>query len=234
MNHIVRLGNLSVKQQVRIVIADSNPKIRYGLWRLLEAADFKVVGEAVDGLEAVKLALELKPDILLMELSMPKQNGLEALRELNSPANATPVRVILLTAVISKIQVVEALAFGARGVVLKDSATQLLVKAMRTVLAGEYWLGRERVPNVVEYLRTLMQSTHREARQKESGLKPRELEIVAEVVPELRSEYGFWGAIRRRIEMMDPYGRVRRLIFTAALATCTILVVITVVQSLRQ
>ena len=123
-----------------------------------------------------------KPDILLLDLSMPKHPGLEALRDLSQPANASPVRVILLTAAAEKSQIVEALQVGARGVVLKDSATQLLLKAIQTVMAGEYWVGRESVSNLVQYLRTLMQSSHDEARQKKFGLTPREIEIVSAVV----------------------------------------------------
>ncbi len=173
------------KKQVRLVIADDHPIFRDGLRRLLEAEqkeEFKVIGEASDGAEAVKLAKQLKPDILLLDLAMPKHPGLEALRELSQPANATPVRVILLTAAAEKSQIVEALQLGARGVVLKDSATQLLLKAIQTVLSGEYWVGRESVSNLVQYLRTLMQSSHDEARQKKFGLTPRELEIVSAVV----------------------------------------------------
>jgi two-component system, NarL family, nitrate/nitrite response regulator NarL len=170
------------QQQIRLVIADDHPIFRDGLRRLLEAeADLKVLGEASDGAEAVKLVRQLKPDILLLDLAMPKHPGLEALRDLGQ-ANATPVRVILLTAAAEKSQIVEALQLGARGVVLKDSATQLLLKAIQTVMAGEYWVGRESVSNLVQYLRTLMQSTHDEARQKKFGLTPRELEIVSAVV----------------------------------------------------
>ena len=89
-------------QQVRLVIADDHPIVREGLRRLLESeANLKVIGEASDGAEAVKLARQLKPDILLLDLVMPKHPGLEALREL-SPANGTPVRVILLAAEIEK------------------------------------------------------------------------------------------------------------------------------------
>ena len=175
--------NFRKTQQIRLVIADDHPIFRDGLRRLLEAeADLKVLGEASDGAEAVKLAKQLKPDILLLDLAMPKHPGLEALRELSLPANATPVRVILLTAAAEKSQIVEALQLGARGVVLKDSATQLLLKAIQTVMAGEYWVGRESVSNLVQYLRTLMQSSHDEARQKKFGLTPRELEIVSAVV----------------------------------------------------
>ena len=124
--------NFRKPQQVRLVIADDHPIFRDGLRRLLEAeAEMKVIGEASDGAEAVKLARQLKPDILLLDLAMPRHPGLEALRELSMPANATPVRVILLTAAAEKSQIVEALQLGARGVVLKDSATQLLLKAVR-------------------------------------------------------------------------------------------------------
>jgi two-component system, NarL family, nitrate/nitrite response regulator NarL len=176
--------NFRKPQTVRIVIADDHPIFRDGLRRLLEAEpDLKVLGEASDGAEAVKLARTLKPDILLLDLAMPKHPGLEALRELSMPApNAAPVRVILLTAAAEKSQIVEALQLGARGVVLKDSATQLLLKAIHTVMSGEYWVGRESVSNLVQYLRTLMQSSSDEARQKKFGLTPRELEIVSAVV----------------------------------------------------
>src|SRR5579864_6577517 len=178
------LMNFRKPQTVRIVIADDHPIFRDGLRRLLEAEpDLKVLGEASDGAEAVKLARQLKPDILLLDLAMPKHPGLEALRELSvGTPGANPVRVILLTAAAEKGQIVEALQLGARGVVLKDSATQLLLKAIHTVMAGEYWVGRESVSNLVQYLRTLVQSSGEEARQKKFGLTPRELEIVSAVV----------------------------------------------------
>src|SRR5262250_2406 len=164
------------KQSVRLVIADDHPIFRDGLRRLLEAeAEMKVIGEASDGAEAVKLARQLKPDILLLDLAMPKHPGLEALRELSMPGNSTPVRVILLTAAAEKSQIVEALQLGARGVVLKDSATQLLLKSIHTVMAGEYWVGRESVSDLVQYLRSLMESTAPTSRQSRYGLTPREL-----------------------------------------------------------
>ncbi len=170
-------------QPIRLVIADDHPIFRDGLRRLLESeSDLKVIGEASDGLEAVKLARQLKPDILLLDLAMPRQPGLEALRELSSGPVSNPVRVILLTAAAEKKQIVEALQLGARGVVLKDSATQLLLKSIHTVMAGEYWVGRESVSNLVQYLRNLVQSSEGDARQRRFGLTPRELEIVSAVV----------------------------------------------------
>jgi DNA-binding NarL/FixJ family response regulator len=170
-------------QPIRILIADDHPIFRDGLRRLLEAEPkFTVVGEACDGAEAVKLARQLKPDILLLDLAMPRHPGLEALREMNTNTGSHSVRIILLTAAAEKNQIVEALQLGARGVVLKDSATQLLLKSIDTVMAGEYWVGRESVSNLVQYLRTLVQSSGEEARQRKFGLTPRELEIVAAVV----------------------------------------------------
>jgi two-component system nitrate/nitrite response regulator NarL len=171
-------------QSIRILIADDHPIFRDGLRRLLEAEPkFAVVGEACDGAEALKLTRQLKPDILLLDLAMPRHPGLEALREMSTaPAGSHSVRVILLTAAAEKNQIVEALQLGARGVVLKDSATQLLLKSIETVMGGEYWVGRESVSNLVQYLRTLVQSSGEEARQKKFGLTPRELEIVSAVV----------------------------------------------------
>jgi DNA-binding NarL/FixJ family response regulator len=173
----------TLRRPVQIVIADDHPIFRDGLRRLLEAEPgLKVIGEASDGAEAVKVSRQLKPDILLLDLAMPKHPGLEALRDLSASVNSKPVRVILLTAAAEKSQIVEALQLGARGVVLKDSATQLLLKAIQTVMSGEYWVGRESVSNLVQYLRRLMQSSSDEARRKKFGLTPRELEIVSAVV----------------------------------------------------
>jgi two-component system, NarL family, nitrate/nitrite response regulator NarL len=165
----------------RIVIADDHPIFRDGLKRLLEAErEFKIVGEACDGVEAVKLARQLKPEVLLLDLAMPRRPGLEALREISSDPSS--VRVILLTAAAERQQIVEALQLGARGVVLKDSATQILLKSIRAVMSGEYWVGRESVSNLVQYLRTLIDSSNTHSRQKKYGLTPRELEIISAVV----------------------------------------------------
>src|SRR6476620_6322783 len=153
-------------QSVKILIADDHPIFRDGLRRLLESErGFKVVGEACDGFEAVDFVRTLKPEILLLDLAMPRRHGLEALRE-SSNSHAGPVRVILLTAAAEREQIVEALQLGARGVVLKDSATQILLKSIRAVMNVEYWVGRESVSNLVQYLRTLVDSSASESKNK--------------------------------------------------------------------
>ncbi|HTM42683.1 MAG TPA: response regulator transcription factor [Terriglobales bacterium] len=165
---------------MRILLADDHPIFRDGLRRLLETEPgFRVVGEASDGAEAVAMAKKLKPDLLLLDLAMPKHPGLEAVRELGN--SDTPVRILLLTAAVEKEQIVEALQLGARGVVLKESATQLLLNSIRAVMAGQYWVGRETISNLVEYLRGLL-APPPAPKQKKFGLTPRELEIVSAVV----------------------------------------------------
>ena len=167
---------------VGILIADDHEIFRDGLRLLLEAeSGLKVIGEARDGAEAVERARQISPDILLLDLSMPNHPGFEALKDLGS-GEPNKTRVILLSADVSKRQIVEALQLGARGVVLKDYATEFLLKAIQTVMAGGYWVGRERVANLVQYLRNLIQKSGEEARHRRYGLTARELEIVSAVV----------------------------------------------------
>ena len=170
-------------QQIRLVVADDHPIVRDGLKRLLEEEpDFKVVGEAQDGAEAIELVRRLKPDILLLDLSMPKLTGMEALRELSVHGGSVPVRIIVLTAAIEPTHIVEALQLGARGILLKDAATELLLQAVRTVHAGDHWVERKKVPNLMQYLQDRMQSARDETKGKTFGLTPREMDVISTVV----------------------------------------------------
>jgi two-component system, NarL family, nitrate/nitrite response regulator NarL len=175
--------------RIQLVIADDHPIFRDGLRRLLEAEDrFKVIGEARDGAEAVKLARQLKPEIMLLDLAMPKHPGLEALRELSGGTENGSVRVILLTAAIEQKQIVEALQLGARGIVMKDSATQVLLKAIDAVLNGQYWVNLQSVSNLLAYLKAMTESSVQDEKKRKFGLTPRELEIVSAVVAGLANK----------------------------------------------
>jgi two-component system, NarL family, nitrate/nitrite response regulator NarL len=166
---------------VRIVIADDHPIFRDGLRRLLEADPrFEVVGEAGDGQEAVRQVAQLRPDVLLLDLAMPRSNGLQALQELIELG--FPVRPVLLTAAIDPAETIKALQLGARGVILKESATQLLYKCLMAVMSGEYWVGHERVQDIVQHLRVAGRQAHAASTTPAMMLTRRELQIVASIV----------------------------------------------------
>src|SRR5262245_58021695 len=124
---------------IRIVIADDHPIFRDGLRKLLVLEDdFRVVAEARDGKEVLEVLDEHQPDILLLDLKMPGLDGLTALQKLQNARTKT--KVIVLTASEDKNQFVQAMKFGTCGIVLKQTATELLIKSIRKVHAGEIWL----------------------------------------------------------------------------------------------
>jgi DNA-binding NarL/FixJ family response regulator len=123
---------------VKVLIADDHQIVRQGLKVLLERERFTVVAEAVDGREAVRLASELRPDVAILDLTMPLLNGLEAAREILREHGST--RVILLTMHAEEYQVAIALRAGVRGYVLKTQAAEDLAHAIRAVVAGQTYL----------------------------------------------------------------------------------------------
>ncbi len=163
----------------RIVIADDHRIFRSGLRSLLEAEpEFKVVGEASEGDEAEALVKKLAPDVLLLDLSMPKRSGVEVLASMAGTPG--PPRTILLPAGVDTGEIITALQKGARGVVLKASAIEQLLDGIRCVLAGQYWVEGTAVPNLAEALELFRPAAV--PTKNVFNLTPREIEIITALV----------------------------------------------------
>jgi len=132
-------SGLPTKTKIRIVVADDHPIFRDGLCKLLALEDdFEVVAQAQDGRQVLDVLQQYEPDILLLDLKMPGLDGLATLQRLQIAKNKT--RVIVLTASDDKNEFVQAMKLGTSGIVLKQTATELLIKSIRKVHAGEIWL----------------------------------------------------------------------------------------------
>ena len=125
-----------MKEPIRILIVDDHPIVRQGLGTVLDQeADLSVVGQAVNGLEAVAKARELLPDIILMDLQMPEMDGVEAIEQILGEKLQTGI--IILTTYDTDEYLFRGIEAGARGYLLKDSPPEEVVKAIRTVRQGE-------------------------------------------------------------------------------------------------
>ena len=167
---------------IKILIADDHVIFRDGLRKLLDSDDeLTVVGEACNGAQCIKMLGNLKPDILLLDLRMPDKNGLAVLEEVNF--DTVPTRVIVLTAAEDDREVIRAMRLGARGVVLKQSATEVLLKSIHRVHAGEIWLDNRMVAEVINAF-----STTEATRGGKPLVSDREREIVHLIVQGFRNK----------------------------------------------
>jgi DNA-binding NarL/FixJ family response regulator len=167
---------------IRVVLADDHPLILEGLDQLFRLeADFDIVARCVNGVEAVEAVRRYQPDVLVLDIRMPGGGGIEALRSLQR--EKLPTRAVIFTAGLDEGEVVEAMRLGVRGVVLKSMPSQMLLRCLRKVHAGEQWLERRSAGRALERL------LQREAGAKEAAavLTARETEIVRMVATGLRN-----------------------------------------------
>jgi len=166
---------------IRVLVANSHTLFREALRGLLEAGGFDVVGETADGESVVSLARQTGPDVILLDMAMPQGNAIEILRKLS--AAHIPGRTLLyrLTGSVEREDTVRALRLGAFGVIQQEATHQELFNSIRCVMAGQYWVGRENVSDLVKALKD--EKLEREDLPlRRFGLTQRELEIVTLVV----------------------------------------------------
>jgi DNA-binding NarL/FixJ family response regulator len=167
------------RSSINILVSDDHAIFRAGLRKLLEGAnDISIVGEASNGVECMKMLAKLKPDILLLDLRMPEKDGLSVLEEINFDVSDT--RTIVLTAAEDDRDVIRAMRLGARGVVLKQSASDQLVKGIRRVHEGEIWLDNHMTAEVIDAFQKSAGSGQRREKPLVSDREKQIVQLVAQ------------------------------------------------------
>ncbi len=167
---------------IRLVLADDHPIVLDGLENLFRLEpDFQVVARCVNGEECLDAVRRHQPDVLVLDIRMPRKDGLSVLRELHREKQ--PTKVVLLAAALEEEEVLEALRLGVRGMVLKELAPQMVIQCVRKVHAGEQWLEKHAFSRALDTL------LRREAGEREAAtlLTPRELEMVGMAARGLRN-----------------------------------------------
>ncbi|MFI0785209.1 response regulator [Streptomyces lydicus] len=166
---------------IRLLIADDQEMVRRGIRRIVESQpDMEVVGEAANGVEAVELGRTLAPDVALVDIRMPRMDGLEVTRRLADPAAAHPVRIVIVTTFDLDEYVYPALRFGASGFLLKRSGPTLLVEAVRAAMAGDSLISPSITVRLLQHV-TGPTTGRRPRRQRDTVLTEREVEIAGKV-----------------------------------------------------
>ena len=145
---------MTTRTPARVMLVDDHPMMRDGLQEALErSGEFEVVGQAGDGVAAVESAQNLRPDVIIMDVIMPLKNGIDACREIMDLLPDT--RVLMLTAATEQDAVIEAIAAGATGYLLKFSGKEQLLAAVRDVAAGEYTVPQDAMRRVFTEMRAM-------------------------------------------------------------------------------
>ena len=143
---------MSANERIRVMIVDDHSIVRVGLKQVLEqSGEFEVVGQAADGEEAVRVAADVSPDVVVMDVIMPKKDGVEACREIMESAPET--RVVMLTASTEVDAIVEAVAAGATGYLQKETDRERLLSTVRDAVSGELRVPVEVVRRAFEEIR---------------------------------------------------------------------------------
>lgn len=162
--------------KIRVLIADDHIMVRQGITQILELEnDICVVSQASNGEEAIKLALEYKPDVILMDINMPGINGLQAIKELKQDSS-TKFKVIVLTIHQDREYLFKTIQMGAEGYVLKDAEPSVLVDAIRSVYNGQTYIQPNMTKELVrEFNRVTL---HEKDKNEEGNLTSREIEVL--------------------------------------------------------
>jgi DNA-binding NarL/FixJ family response regulator len=178
------MANVQSRIEIKVLIADDHAIFRDGLRRLLNSEeDIAIVGEARNGAECIQMLGKLKPDILLLDLHMPDKNGFTVLKEVNIDTILT--HIIVLTAVENDRDLIRAMRLGARGIVPKKSAIDLLVTGIHHVHAGEIWVDSHLTARVINAFSALSKSLSHIAKPL---LSDREMEVVQLVAQGFRNK----------------------------------------------
>jgi DNA-binding NarL/FixJ family response regulator len=174
---------------IRVLLADDQALVRGGFRALLDAQDdLEVVGEADDGAAAVALALELRPDVVLMDVRMPGIDGLEATRRMTDDERLGDVKVVILSTFDLDEYVFEAIRAGANGFLVKDTEPAELVRAVRAVVAGDALLSPRVTRRLIEEFATRARTPGPASAPGLDVLTEREREVVALVAEGLSND----------------------------------------------
>ncbi|MBX7070965.1 MAG: response regulator transcription factor [Microthrixaceae bacterium] len=163
---------------IRLMLADDHQMLREGLRRSMVEEGFDVVGEAQDGVEAVRLADELLPDVILMDVSMPHCDGVEACRQVKSHGNES--RVVMLTMHADKEVLTNAIRAGASGYLVKDCSTSEIADAVRMAAGGETVLSPQLAKSMLEEVRRLDQKARTEEERMVTKREEEVLQLIAD------------------------------------------------------